>query len=448
MEKIYSAHDIHTDPRGVRYMYMLFHRTLNTWGKTNTRLLRALPEKLITVNDPKVTHDRWLKVFISDYVTWGEMKTFGNIRSCPAVQIFTELSRTYFIIMYPVIMEENNKVSIRGEYDDSFIISYRMDMCDYLDGGNEWKRPLMMYTQQDIINALLMLTEKIDQLPVGAVGEVRKTLEILYLRNSVFLCQSNTLELLNVEGMRHADKLIPNRHYLTFCTIYFHAIQRRLFYYDQIAQERIEIDPRVVERIREWVTDLVDGLGPEGFEDCYSNACEEAYNFPGDREWFRYRYPDLPAQTGPILDCFRKEYAKRYFTEYRVSKESVLGAVDQTSHMGHTARIFVVNAVDQYMKTQFGIPWRDGLVIDNSAIEGAQVKLYRSKAPYLLQIFSRHWVYDRAVVYPCDNMYESLAIWMYILQRRYQSKVFGVSVDELISKIVDNAQKKSFTAPF
>jgi len=245
-----------------------------------------------------------------------------------------------------------------------------------------------------------------------------------------------------------ADGLIPNRHYLTFCSIYFHAIQRRIFYFDKVRKEKIDVDKAMVKRVEEWISDVVDSLGNEGFEDCYAKACEEAYNFPGDREWFKYRYPNLPAQTGPILDCFRKKYSERYYMDYRASKESVLGVIDQASHSGHAARIFVLNAIDQYMKTQFSIPWRDGLVIDNVSLEGSQIKLYRNKAPYLFQVFSRHWVYDRASVYPCDSIYESLAIWMYLLKYRYRSCAFGVSLERLISKIVDNAQKKSFTAVY
>jgi hypothetical protein len=451
MEKTYSAHDITTHVRGERYMLVELHRTLNSWGKTNARVLKALPKPLVTVNDLNVLHAKWLEQMIVDYYYFGSMRTFGNIRTCPAVQIFTELSRTHFILMYPHIVQENEQVAKSGEYTDDLLISFRLELCNFMGEDSNWKTPVMMYTQQDVMNALLMLTEKLDQLPMAAVDELKHVLRVLYTRNSVFLCETSTEQILNVPNMRTAENNMPNRDYLTFCTIYFHAIQRRIFYYEHVQKsDRLpaEVDEAMVERVRLWVADVVDSLGQEGFEDCYAKACEEAYNFPGDREWFKYRYPNLPAQTGPILDCFRKKYAERYYMDYRASKDSVLGVIDQASHSGSAARIFVLNAVDQYMKTQFSIPWRDGLVIDNNALEGNQVKLYRSKAPYLLQVFSRHWVYDKAAVYPCDSLYQSLAIWMYLLKYRYRSTVFGVSLDRLVKKIVDNAQKKSFTAIF
>jgi hypothetical protein len=449
MEKIYSAEEITSDARGERFMLIQLHQALNTWGKSNSRILKALPQPLITVNDLNVMHAKWLEALIVDYYYFGNMRTFGNIRTCPAVQIFTELSRTHFILMYPIIVKENELVAQKGEYDESLLISFRLEQCNFMGEDSNWKTPIMMYTQQDVMNALLMLTEKLDQFPVAAVDELKHVLKVLYTRNSVFFCETANETILNVSSMRTGS--LPNRDYLTFCTIYFHAIQRRIFYYEKVRKADAlppAVDDAMVERVRQWISSVVDGLGNEGFEDCYAKACEEAYNFPGDREWFKYRYPNLPAQTGPILDCFRKKYAERYYMDYRASKDSVLGVIDQASHSGHAARIFVLNAIDQYMKTQFSIPWRDGLVIDNAALEGNQVKLYRSKAPYLLQVFSRHWVYDKATVYCCDSLYRSLAIWMYLLKHRYGSMIFGVSVDGLVKKIVDNAQKKSFTATY
>lgn len=432
-------------------MLIQLHKTLKEWGMENSRLLRSLPANR---NDLSDLHAAWLQALIADYYYFGDMKTFGNIRSCPAVQIFAELSRTHFILMYPLIMEESAVVRQRGEYTEGLLIGFKMSECEHMGEDSNWNTPIMMYTQQDVMNALLMLSEKLDQFSKDALSELQHVLKILYTRNSVFLCEESTPDILNVPNMTTTTKtegfLIPNRDYLTFCSIYFHAIQRRIFYFAQVKQlpPPDAIDAAMEERVKRWVASLVDALGKEGFEDCYAKACEESYNFPGDLEWFKYRYPNLPAQTGPILDCFRKKYAERYYMDYRASKESVLGVVDQDSHSGHAARIFVLNAVDQYMKTQFSIPWRDGLVIDNAALEGNQVKLYRSRAPYFLQVFSRHWVYDRAAVYPSDRMYQSLAIWMYLLKERHQCKVFGVSLERLVTKIVDNVQTKSFRAVY
>ncbi len=451
MRKNYSAAEIVSHAKGERYMLLQLHKTLCEWAQENTLMLLSLPTKR---QDLPECHAKWLEALIADYYYFGTMKTFGNIRTCPAVQIFVELSRTYFITMYPLVVEETAIVQKHGDYVSGLLIGFKLDECEHMGKDSNWTKPIMMYTQQDIMNALLMLTEKLDQFSKDALSELRHVLNILYTRNSIFLCEESTLDVLNVPNMTTPAKTeefhIPNRDYVTFCSIYFHAIQRRIFYYSKANKSPVPapVDATMIDRVEQWVNVVVDSLGKEGFDDCYAKACEESYNFPGDLEWFKYRYPNLPAQTGPILDCFRKKYAERYYMDYRASKESVLGVIDQDSHSGSAARIFVLNAIDQFMKTHFSIPWRDGLVIDNNALEGNQIKLYRSRAPYLLQVFSRHWVYHNGNVYPSDSMYQSLAIWMYLLKERYNCQVFGVSLERLVTKIVDNVRPKKFHAVY
>lgn len=450
-----DAETIFGDPRGHRIMFRDFYLKMNEWGNRNKRFLTNLSVVPACLDEIKRLHAEWLDSLISDYYSvWGQMRTFGNIRASPAVHIFTELSRSHFLIMYQQLLRENEWTVKEGRPNPEHLISFCMQQTEYFETTvrmEDWERPIMMYTQRQVMDLLLLLTEKLDQLPYAAEKELERILEALYTRNSVFLCETTTKEVLNVEGMTTTAEggcHHPNRHYLTFCTIYFHAIQRRLHHLHQIRRLELTLPEGTELRVEKWVQELTEALGPEGFDDCYSKACEEAYNFPGDREWFKYRYPDQPAQTGPILDCFRKDFAKRYFTEYRITKESVLAAVNQTSHTGQCARIYVLNAVDQYMKTHLKVPWRDGLVIENGVIESSQVKLYRSQAPYFLQLFSRYWVYDDSAVYPCDDIYKSLGIWLYLCKTRYKSSVFGISIAPLIDRIVSNAQTKKFHASF
>jgi hypothetical protein len=234
--------------------------------------------------------------------------------------------------------------------------------------------------------------------------------------------------------MREGDRR-PNRDYMIFCTIYFHALFRRIFYYE-LLDKAAAVDGNA-KQIERWVSDEVcKALGAEGFEDCFQKSCEEAYAFPGDSEWFAYRYPNLPKQTGPILGCFRPEYAKKYYTDYRLSKEAVLAAVQQATHAGHCARLFVINAIDQYMKIHYGIPWKDGLVIANCGMEGSQTKLFRSDAPYLVQVFSRYSVYYKHTIYSSNCLYTTIATWMNILKLRFNSQIFErTDLRELIERL-------------
>jgi hypothetical protein len=191
------------------------------------------------------------------------------------------------------------------------------------------------------------------------------------------------------------------------------------------------------ERCKIWFEEEVcKSLGTEGFEDLYAKSCEECYQFPGDAEWFKFRYPELQVQTGPVLDSMRKPMAKKYYTDYRISLESALGVYNQITHSGQCSRIFILNAIDQYMKNTFGVTWRDGIVIKNDALEGSSKKLLRKGTPYIVQIYSRFSVYDNSKIYTSDDLYEVFFYWAYLVKTKYNYEVFGTNLKLMIDKFL------------
>lgn len=440
-----------------RKNFILFYEHVNRWAEYNRLALEAILSGSTSFYPPFELmiqlYNRWMESWITDYPTWGTMQSFGGVQSSPALHIFIELSRSRFICMYTDVSKETEYVRKEGQRPDEFSISYRLELTKFLseDGGVPWDRPLMMFSQQDVFRTLLLLTKILDSLPLESTGELRRLVDILFTRNSVFFCEETSPEILNMELMRQEGKEFyrPSRDYLVFSCVYFHALYRRLYYLESIKQTELTLPKGVRKRTEEWIHEVINSFGSEGFEDCFNKAVEEAYNFPGDREWFRYRYPDMPAQTGPILDCFRKAESKAYFTQHRISRETLLNSVELNSHTGHCARLCILNIIDQYMRTRFSIPWRDGLVIPNSGIEGSQVELFQNRAPYLLQLYSRYWVYDEATIYPSDSIYESFAYWLILLEKRYSSQLFGsVDLSPLVKRIIHNERKKTFVPGF
>jgi hypothetical protein len=302
-----------------------------------------------------------------------------------------------------------------------------------------------LYSQNDIFDTVLFLTERIDELTCDeeTIEEFRTFVYALYTRNGALFCEATTADTLDMPNMRTPTTVkhlfVPNQDYMMFCTIYFNHLLRRLYYYDKLKENMgsVELPSGSVQRCKEWVkTSVLDSLGTEGFEDAYSSACEQCYHFPGDTQWFQYRYPARQPVTGPVLDCIRPVFAKRYFSDDRVTKDPILAAVDRCDHQGQCSRVFVLVALDQYMKTHYNASWRDAVVIDNEGIELSQFKLVKANAPCLLQLLSRYWVYDQARIYPCDNIYSAITTWMYILREKYNAALFGVSLATLTQLIL------------
>ncbi len=458
--------EILKDPRGHRYMNYQFHTILNQWSMHNAYYISCILEgKLLNENiieELRKLHDAKLELFISDYNGWSSVLTIKKpeeeereidpaqlelliskmtfeedshiIRHTLSADIFIELSRTHFLIMHRTIIEESDQVLQSGNVGGLKVVWWSMNNTVHLGSRSsklDCKLPIMSYKQSDIMNALLMLTEVIDQLPIEALPEVKHVLLLLYTRNSVFFCDKVPVSIL--DSMKDAEGY-PTRDYMTFCATYFHVVQRRIYYAENIKRHEIG---KLTTHCKKWFEiDACNNLGSDGFEDEYNKACEEAYQFPGDLEWFTYRYPDLSVQTGPILDCFRKELAKQYCTNYRVSKEVLIASLQLASHTGQCARLFFLNTIDQYMKVQFSIPWKDGIVVKNCDLEKTSGKLLRNGAPYIVQIFSRFWVYQKGEVYCSDDILQVFAYWLLVVKRDYGGKVFGTDLTKLINKVI------------
>lgn len=56
-----------------------------------------------------------------------------------------------------------------------------------------------------------------------------------------------------------------------------------------MTQEELDFDAvRGGERVKEWFVHTVcASLGEEGFEQCYTHVMNEAYECPGDDEWYQ-----------------------------------------------------------------------------------------------------------------------------------------------------------------
>lgn len=412
---------------GWRYGYYLFHMQINEWASQLEPLLLTTTEKL--PGHLEKMHEMWLNNLILDFRFWIEYKDVvpGKIRVFPGMDIFVELSRTYYLISREQVetqRKELNEAMFKTTLEHSNMHCFKMNHTDHFSEGFhkdrlDWEKPVLEYTRQEVMDALLMITEKIDQLPSSAVSETRYLLRLLYIRHAQLVCTEKDL----------------TRDYLTFTTIYFVAIQRRFFYWDLMPQKKYEVPPETTERCRQWIIkDVYNRMTDESFDDIYKNTYEEeAYVFPGDLDWYNYRYPDLPNfQIGPILGCFRTEMMKKYFSEYRISKETLLDSVNQNSHTGHCARLFMFNAIDQYISISMNTKWKDTLVISNNMLESCSKELLREygvTVPYFVQIFSRYCIYDVGNIYVTDNFYESLVIWLSLIRDK---KNWHVLIDKII----------------
>jgi hypothetical protein len=436
--------------------FFRFHESINNWAKENYNNLITLKRDLQLNPSLQKKYNEYYEKLIIEYPILSEVRDFPDgVRYMKAAFIFVELSRTFFLLNYNLVMKESDILKNAKENDErekDLLILWKFDQTKSLSSVSlTWDKPVFRFTQSEIITGLLVLTEHLNFLPYEeGLNDLKMASKILYLRNAIFFCQELKLEILdstdnfNIKFNSSSELLTPNRDYYTFCTIYFHAIFRRIFYGELIQKLNVNKLPeeKAIERCKAWIAgEVCDGLGLDGFDDLYDKSYEEAYRFPGDLEWFKYKYPDQASHTGPILDCFRKEYSKKFYAEHRTSKEAVLNTVGLNNHVGLCSYCFILNAVDQYFKTSFQLNWRDCICIENSAIEGTQKIMLRGKVPYLVQFFSKYYCFHKGQVFITDCVYTSIVNWLWVLRKYYKGFCLTVDCNQLIDKILDGKEE-------
>lgn len=457
-------------------MSVMYHR-LSQWGLLNTRLIADIPQK---VSPTHVAHlqslwSEWLETFLVDFLDDQQLQ----------VHIFVELCRSNFLIHYNDLMEEQQQIeSGRVAPSRNGEKSYR-----FLFKREGEQKTVFSYTQGDIMSSLLEITVKILYCRQENVQSLREYTDILMLRHGLLFCQENGPGVLDVAHMYDAERKRPHVDYAYFSAIYFRAILRRFFFKDlfelvspvEMVREWVEVDHlfkivedamrsdhvvedamrsdpvvedamrsdqvvedateshamvrEVAKSVERWFEgEVCNSLGADGYDETYKAACELAYVFPGDLQWFRYREPGNVENVQTILGVIRKPLADRFASEGVISKQVVLAAMNADDHQGHCARMFLLLAVGQYMQTFYEFDWYEAVVVTNEKLESVDYKFYREKSPTLVQRFSFFEVCHRGRVVNTDSIYETLAVWFLIVKHVYQSHIFEYDLTRCVEK--------------
>lgn len=422
-----DSYTVMTDPRGHRALTASLYQQLLNWANFNTIILKNMPQKVSKrlLEETQQLYDQWLETFVADYMDDKEVR----------MHIFVELSRAWWILHYNTLVDEQRDIESRRGVPDpnrDYMLFYHPSTSD------KW---VIKYNQADIMDALLEITGFIKYVPSSEMEELRQYVDMLFARNAVFFCEECGPEILNVPSMYDETHRRPTMDYLMFTSIYFRAILRRFFYLKTfpIYEGAFEIPQHYIDACKRWFEgEVCTMLGTQGFEELYKKACDQAYDFPGDLEWFKYRNPVAGEHRGSILNSIRKETAKRYFSEYRISKEVILAAMNVMDHQGHCARTFFWMAVDAYMMAHYKLEWANGVIVREQDLESEQVKFYRPKSPTIVEQFSLFQCFYNKKIYQSDNIYETMAAWLYMVKKHYGGRIFGVNLSPCIEKVIQS----------
>jgi hypothetical protein len=431
------------------------------------------------LEEVKTLYNSWLIFFVSNTDSLNEVRSAngGGNRYILGACIFVEMTRLHGLLNRAALLEEQDNLACYDEAllsTESYMLLYSLSKTKHtvwveisnsykesLDKDEEsddnivelhakvqklWTTPIMQFTQSQTRILLWFLTQQVNLINTvdrSIVQEYRRVFNTLWLRISQFYERAMPPEVLDehtdddVSDSLMVTNGLPNMNFSVFCSLYAGGLLRRFFYYDELVGNKLEVRIRPTtlslgESTRNWICTLVHSFADEAFEDMYNSIVPEGYNFLGDDRWFRYYWPHKIHSRGACINNFRPHLHKRFFSESTLNRETVLKAYKSS----HVARLFILKAIDEYLKIQLArVQWMNAVVVYNEDIEMASSILEQSRVPVILQVFSSFWLYDEFCVHVTDDLFEVIGLWFYILKSKYGCMLYDVDMSVIIDDV-------------
>lgn len=294
-----------------------------------------------------------------------------------------------------------------------------------------WSKPILSYTQQDVILLVMLLTQQLNDVPVTAIEEFIDVFQTLWLRcGDLAVCYWEGTDELDVPSMRKQEgnnnTFQPNRDFYAFIFFYLGDILRRIFWYERTKPKRRPLPANLnVERTKTWIESMLQSIGDDVLIDMYLKHVDHGYKFPGDDAWFKYMWPNRSLTRGVVLGALRPHLHKRYFTEERCTLVSILA-----NPRRFLTRYFILNMVSDEIKIKTGHPedafnWFDAVVVAANDLEAYSDMIIEEACPLIIQVFSAYWVHCKRTFYVCDDIYAAISMWFKLLRQEYGGILLG-----------------------
>jgi len=181
----------------------------------------------------------------------------------------------------------------------------------------------------------------------------------------------------------------------------------------------------------------VDLMSSDNFETLVQSVLDEAYLFPGDELWFKFQWPTNVYNRGACITALRPHLYNQYYSESYLTKAAMLRAAKTQ----HTARLFVMKTVEQLLQRyNTDLRWCDGVKINNDEIESQDWKMTERICPLLIQPMANYWVYWDEHVFETEDIFQSIALWFWIVKRDCKNELFKYDLSETINQIFPRQQ--------
>lgn len=309
--------------------------------------------------------------------------------------------------------------------------------------GRLWFRPVCQYTQRNVYDAVMLLTERIQDYPFHQ--DIVTFISCLTARLGLLFLQPARANVFDIERYREPlakDWYRCNRKFMAWAAAYFYELLQRVHYQTTM---RTRVQPIVVsdvhiEALRANILRLCEEMGPSTFATMYRLCTEENYAFPGDDVFSRFLHPEGLLNRGDVLLELRSErQAPRFFSENELDAKTIVQ--NMLAAESHIARLCVWNVLDWYFNMEVAIKLRDAVVIDQCGIELSQTLLIESTIPCFVTLFSRPVAHYDFCFYESDDIYRVIVQWLLLIRDQKQGFLFRKDISRQIATLLGEQEQ-------
>lgn len=446
------------------------------WMQTICALSQYLQTAAISSGELNALYKVWRQEAFSNMASYSEIRLASlpdgrSVQYTFHMHIFTELSRIHWQLMNQAhareigILNTISPESVTAEnYETLYCLHYTRNpmwidiRASYIEaalskGEDEtdvnarqlndklielWNTPIVKFNQSQAYALLLFLTQQ-----MICDEEFMKVHRLLWKRIAELCLYTHDGTVLDMGNMRQEvqpGEFSHNRLFLAFCSFYIIQIDRRVFW-TQLLRQMQHIQESNLEQITSyfmnWFSREVELMSADNFESVIQNVVDEAYDFPGDERWFKFQWPTNVYNRGACITALRPHLYSQYYSETYLTKTAMIRAAKTQ----HPARLFVLKTVEQLLQRyNTDLRWCDGVKINNDEIESQDWKMTERVCPLLIQTMANYWLYWDDHVFETEDIFQSIALWFWIVKRDCGSELFKYDLSETINQIFPREQ--------
>lgn len=332
------------------------------------------------------------------------------------------------------------------------------------------EKKVVLFTQKELIFTIRMITHRLRS--AGYQPYIGHLINAVLFRHGEFVSRMWGPAVLDDPFMREERLVLKrdpkggppteqtvyvvNRDYLFFSYYYLEPLASRLYLHTKFTSPHYQanfspdtISPERKAAVLRWIKETVlPSLGTDTLDEVWQETCDELFEFSGDYDWFKYRYPRDPTSVNTMLRKLRPVIAQGYMIQRESSMENIIHGIGER----FSSNLFAAQAIGKYIWGVTGRNWWEIFMVPNDGIHHYFDKFVQEEEmhlthiglaaegnhprevepagspPLLLEVFSNYGIWHGQGYWNTDNLFDATVAWFSICDRLGYHHIDGYNI--------------------